>query len=629
MCGIAGLLNFHNRPVEQADLAALTNAIAHRGRDHAAYEVGGDPQNSLSSYAGIGLGHRRLSIIDLSDQSAQPLRTAKGQATIVYNGELYNYRELRQKLRDVGCSFQTDSDTEVVLAAYETWGEDCLQQFNGMFAFAIWDETRQLLFCARDPIGIKPFYYSLTDDGFAFSSESRALAARLNQGHKGVLDQEALICYFLMMYVPRHMSIFADIKKLLPGHSMTVGRDGKVDIHRYWSLSQVEPRAISAEKAAAEMLEILDSAVAAQLRSDVPVGAFLSGGFDSGMLVASAGQTDVPIHTYSVGFDDGRTAFRDHSELPIAQAMSERYGAIHHERVIESGEVLGLLNHAVQSMSEPVADSAIIPSYCLSEMAANDGVKVMLSGTGGDEVFGGYSRYVASSFKRRLLFAMPRKLRQHVGKTLFGGSIFGKRLYHPSLDMMVYTGGSSKLARTFFGSDPEFHGFLEDLVYRIFPSPYPGSSALYEHMGFDLQVYLPDLLLMLLDQLTMAHTIEGRVPLLDVDLIKAAYSLPAHLHVSSGSSVTRQLMRKMAEHRVAPETFVAKKMGFSGPVASWVQQNKTVFAKEVIASQTIPELQGMRMEQLWSDGAKAPSHFWAMDMFQIYCFSHWYQVNKV
>lgn len=619
MCGIAGILTFDGDPVRDDEIIAINSALAHRGRDSAAYCIGGKSRGAFSSYAGIALAHRRLSIIDLSPQAAQPMHSKSGRVTIVFNGELYNYRQLRKELIAAGHCFSTDSDTEVVLVAYEAWGERCLHRFNGMFAFAIWDEASQSLFCARDPVGIKPFYYMRTDQKFSFASESQALAKQ----NGSALDSQATACYFLSMYVPRHLSIFSGIQKLLPGYCMRVSRDGQVKINKFWSLPAAGVRHSSASEAAQELTGLLDGAVKAQLRSDVPVGALLSGGFDSGMIVASAAKTGLQLHTYSVGFDDG---VQD-SELPVARAMATRYGTTHHERVIAGNEIINFLDKAIAGLSEPVADSAIVPTYCLSGMAAEDGVKVLLSGTGGDEVFAGYSRYVASSLQRKLLFLLPRIARSFLGSTVFTDSMLGQRLQHPAMDMMIYAGGSAEMARMLFSDAAGFARFLEELVSKVFPVPLSGSQGLYEHMQFDFQVYLPDLLLMLLDQLTMVHTVEGRVPLLDVDLIRASFSLSPELHASPKGRTTRRLMREMAVGRVDQRTFSARKMGFSGPVLSWVLNNSAAFKDGVMQARENPVTCGLPVEKLWNEGQKRPDHSWGMDMFSIYCFTRWYSYH--
>jgi asparagine synthase (glutamine-hydrolysing) len=472
------------------------------------------------------------------------------------------------------------------------------------------------LFCARDPIGIKPFYYTLTEERFTFASESQALV----RSRSRILDSTAVACYFMSMYVPRHLSIFEGVRKLLPGHSMRVTYEGRVSIRRFWNMPKSELRHSTVGEAVVELTDLMDRAVKAQLRSDVPVGVLLSGGFDSGMILASASRTGIPLHTYSVGFDDGMQT----SELPIARDMAIRYGSIHHEHVIRSGEIIGLLDCAIGSMSEPVADSAIVPTYCLSGMAAADGVKVLLSGAGGDEVFAGYSRYVASSLQRKLLFLLPRAIQNALGSTLFANTMLGARLCHPALDMLIYAGGSPSLARHFFKDKSGFREFLNVLVGGVFPTPTYRKEPLYEHMSFDLQVYLPDLLLLTLDQLTMAHTVEGRVPLLDIDLINASYSLDPELHAIPTQSTTRRLMRAMAVGRVDPRTFSSRKLGFSGPVRDWVKCNSAVFKEVVLAARDIPELRGLPFEALWKSGERNQDPSWAKDMFAIYCFSRWY-----
>lgn len=614
MCGIAGILRFDGEPVSAAEIGQLTDALAHRGRDSAQHQLGGHPQGGVPAYPGIALGHRRLSIIDLSPHAAQPMRSASGRMSIVYNGELYNYRELRRELQGSGCSFRTDSDTEVVLAAFEAWGEACLGRFDGMFAFAVWDDASQSLFCARDPIGVKPFYYIHDGVRFAFASESQALV----RGRRSALDPMAVACYFLSMYVPRHLSIFSGVRKLLPGQRLRVSRDGAMETKTYWRPPTDGRQRMPLEEAARDLIDVLDRAVSAQLRSDVPVGAFLSGGFDSGMILASAARTGAPLHTYSVGFDDARHT----SELPIARDMAARYGAIHHERVIAGTEIMGLLDGALDHMSEPVADSAIVPTYCLAGMAAGDGVKVLLSGTGGDEVFAGYSRYVGSSWQRRLLLSLPRALRSGLGASIFRQTDFGARLRYPALDMMIYAGGSPRLARTLVG-DTGFDRLLGQLVDEVYPPPGKGPISVYEHMRFDLQVYLPDLLLLLLDQLTMAHTVEGRVPLLATDLIEKSYSFAAALHASPHRAATRGVMREMARERIDPRTFTARKMGFSGPVRAWIAGNHDAFKATIMEAREIDALRALPLERLWREGESSGDHAWSMDMFALYCFIRW------
>jgi asparagine synthase (glutamine-hydrolysing) len=607
------MLGFDGRPVQRSRIQALTDALGHRGRD-SANVLHCESQVAGTMYAGLALGHRRLSIIDLSDGAAQPMWSDVSGHVMVYNGELYNYLELRNELIAVGHRFRTDSDTEVVLAAYCQWGEACVRRFNGMFALAIWDEAKQQLFCARDPLGIKPFYYVETSEEFAFASESQALMKL----YPGGLSRDGVVCYLLSMYVPRELSIYERVRKLLPGHVTRVETDGTRHTYSYVDAPVPEVE-MTFDEAADTLLATLDAAVYRQLRSDVPVGLLLSGGFDSGMLLASASRMGVRLHTYSVGYAAGS----QESELETAAEVAAMHRALHRQRVIEDDEVLPLLNRALACLTEPVADTAMVPTYCLAGMAAEDGVKVLLSGTGGDEVFAGYSRYVSSSFPRRILFALPYVMRDVLGRTLFNGTYSGLRLCNPSLDMMTYAGGSRELARYLLPKKSDWLSFLDHLSGAVFPAPDISRGILHANIAFDTQVYLPDLLLLLLDQLTMVHTIEGRVPLLDLELLAAAQRVPLFHHADPSKPHTRLLMRRMAEGRVSPRTFSAKKMGFSGPVVSWITSNELEIREVVMTLRNQSILAELPIEALWETGVRTPSRGWAMQMFSLYCMAGW------
>ena len=297
MCGITGFLNFKGVPVDRNRLVDVTNSIEHRGHDSADVRVGGMAENCISSYVGIGLGHRRLSIIDLSEEASQPMSYGGIRYSIVYNGEMYNYLELKEELLKKGHSFKTKSDTEVVLAAYSEWGKDCLLHFNGMFAFALWDEDRRTLFCVRDPVGIKPFFYTLDENGFCFSSESKSL----QKDRILTLDSDSLTCYLLSMYVPGEKSFYSGIKKLPAGHYMEISTTGEIFFNRYWEVPKSGYKKMNVEDAARVLEEQLDKSIKRQIISDVPVGAMLSGGFDSGLIVAMSSKHLKSLHTYSIG----------------------------------------------------------------------------------------------------------------------------------------------------------------------------------------------------------------------------------------------------------------------------------------------------------------------------------------
>ncbi len=616
MCGIAGILRFNGAPVNSDEITAINNYQEHRGRDSSGCKTGLS-NNGISSYPGIGLGHRRLSIIDLAETSAQPMSYGEGRYWITYNGELFNYLTLKNELDSLGHSFKTHSDTEVILASYAEWGEKCLLKFDGMFAFAIWDEKLNQLFCARDAIGIKPFYYSLTEKAFSFASESQALIKRGTTN----ISYDALMSFVFSMYVPRHLSIFEGVRKLLPGTFMVIDIKGNIKEKKYWTILKGNNVKQTVQEAAANLLSIFDQSVSSQLVSDVPVGAFLSGGFDSGMIVASAALKGVSIHTYSAGYDDGK----QFDELPIARSLSARYGTIHHERMIESNEIIGILDNALSAMSEPVADSAIVPTHCLAEMASLDGVKVLLSGCGGDEVLGGYSRYVGYNLSRSIWLSIPGKIKSIIGRVLPGSHLFSARLQSSGLDMMMLSGGCASLTERIMNDEKAFSSFLHNVLISSFPYKQEDISSLYENMHFDLQVYIPDLLLYTLDQLTMASTVEGRVPMLNTDFIKASYNLHPDMHVLGNT--TRLVMRTMAKTRLDPLTLTTKKQGFSGPVKHWINSNEKTFKERVMAVNELPFLSDIKLDQYWLPENKDNPIF-RSEIFLLYCLSTWYQNRK-
>ncbi len=619
MCGIAGILQFHGVPAQLDKITYMTDAISHRGQDSSKILMGGSgygPKNTS-----LALGHRRLSIIDLSNAAMQPMVSQNGRYSLVYNGEIYNHKELKKELVGLGFHFLTESDTEVVLISWEAWGSDCLRRFNGMFAFAIWDEDNQSLSCARDALGVKPFFYSLNDKSFSFSSESRSIGT-FGTG----LNREAITAYFFSMYIPRELSIYKNVQKLLPGHLLQVSADGKSSVSRWWSLPKVATNYMGENQAVEFLQNTLDIGVEKQLQSDVSVGAFLSGGFDSGMIVSSAAPKITNLYTYSAGFADSQ----QFNELPIAKSLSARYGTIHRERIISNHEVMSVLDKAIASMSEPLADSAMVPTWCLSEMAASDGVKVLLSGTGGDEVFGGYLRYIGHTRRRAIMHQLPESLRRKIGSFLPSGSALGARMSNHELDMLMFTGGSTRLALASLIGEDRSSNYLFNQMGKIFASArlQEQEPLLYKNMAFDLQVYLPDLLLSLLDQITMAHTIEGRVPLLDLNLLSASYSLQANLHANPTQSTTRKLMRLMAKNKLDPQTFTAPKQGFSGPVKRWIEENKNQFKERTMTLRAIDGLEFLNPELWWTNSSLMNSPAWAHEIFLMYCLATWYEFNR-
>jgi len=614
MCGISGVFKFNGNQAIEKEIIEINNLQEHRGKDFAAIIT----SNTISNlYKGISLGHRRLSIIDLDESASQPMFYLENRYCITYNGELYNYLNLKKELLGLGHSFRTNSDTEVILASYAQWGTSCLSFFDGMFAFAIWDEKYQTLFCARDPIGIKPFYYLLDDKVFKFASESQALVRH----SKFSINETALYSYLFSMYVPNDLSIYEGVKKLAPGSYLLINTKGVIEEKKYWNINVGENKKGNIQTEAAYLSKQFDKAVDSQLVSDVPVGAFLSGGFDSGMIVASASRLGNTMHTYSAGFDDGK----QFNELPISKSLANKYGTIHHQRIIAANEIIGILDKSLSSMSEPVADSSIVPTYALSEMASNDGVKVLLSGTGGDEVLGGYLRYTGYNTKRYIWNKIPFGLKNFIGNNFVANIILKNRLQSPQLDLMILTGGCPVLTQSIFKDKKEFNYFLKEKLIKSFPASSMNIYSLYKSMHFDIQVYLPDLLLYTLDQLTMAHTIEGRVPMLSTDFINDCFNYHPKMHVNA--TRTKVLMREMAKDRLDPRTLTAKKQGFSGPIIHWILNNKIKFKERVMAAREIPYLSQLNVERYWKDKNSINVNS-STEIFTIFCLSTWYH-NKL
>lgn len=622
MCGIAGILRFDSRPVQAEELLRISQRLEHRGRDNAGLvtsSANNKEGSSLSKHTEIGFVHRRLSIIDLSDAAAQPMSYAEGRLWITFNGEIYNYIELRNELIEFGYKFRTQSDTEVILAAYQYWGESCVEHFNGMFAFALWDESHSRLFCARDPIGIKPFYYILTPDFFAFASESSALSHMTGE----TLNHDAVVAYLLCMYVPGSWSIFKGISKLQPGCTLIVTSNGRTRINKYWQIDKFED-ADDNSNSRLKIKKLLSAAVCRQLRSDVPVGALLSGGIDSSIVVALASEGAQKLHTFSVGYEGHYI-----NELPHAREVAKRYKTCHHELQITASQVIHNLNNALMALNEPIADSAMVPTFMLCELAASEGVKVLLNGTGGDEVFGGYARYISENMKQYLFEVISHGFQtrmSHLFPLKYGA--LAARFRYLGLDLMARTGGSLTLSRSMFGNNKEFALFIERLAQDCFPPVIKGIPIVYNRMLFDLSVYLVDELLVLLDQMTMAWTLEGRVPLLDIELVRESFRFPAHSHVAAGN--TKTLLREIATPYLGSELALRKKQGFGGPVPFWVEQNLDEMREVLSHLHHIPCFETFNVDRYFSHGhVRKLRNSESFEIFILYCFAFWYNYKRI
>ena len=567
MCGLAGIVLSHGASVDERVVAEMRDVQAHRGPDEAGLYLG----------EGVGLGHRRLSIIDVG-HGRQPMVDDAAGLVLVYNGELYNFPELRAELQAQGFEFHTRCDTEVLLRAWQHWGEGCLTRLVGMFAFAVWDIHERRVFLARDPIGIKPLYYGFTRArDLVFASELKGLLA-----HPGVernLDPQALEDYMAFGYVPDPKCIYRGIRKLPPGYWLT-WRAGEPHptSRKYWDVPFRQDNGISLDDAMGELRGLLDRSVASQMVSDVPLGAFLSGGVDSSAVVASMSRASrEPVRTCSIGFDQG-----SFDESEYARRVAQHLRTRHFERRVDSDDY-DLLDILSGIYDEPFADSSALPTYRVCELARTQ-VTVALSGDGGDENFAGYRRYrwhaKESSWRGRLPAALrrpffgllggiypkadwaPRPLR---AKTTF------QALARDNVEAYFHTVSTTsgavrqQLYSAKFRRD--LQGYSAFSVFQNHVQDAPTEDPLLLAQYLDFKTYLPGDILTKVDRASMAHSLEVRVPLLDHRLVEWASSLPPGLKLRG--STGKYIFKKMLEPELPRDVLYRAKMGFAVPLAAW------------------------------------------------------------
>jgi asparagine synthase (glutamine-hydrolysing) len=568
MCGIVGIMDLTGaRPISRELVSRMNETQLHRGPD----EVG------LHLEPGLGLGHRRLSIIDLST-GQQPLFNEDHSVVVVYNGEIYNYGELIPELTRLGHVFRTRSDTEVIVHAWEQWGEDCVERFRGMFAFALWDRARETLFLARDRLGVKPLHYALLPSGLLlFGSELKSLAAHPELRRD--LDPFAIEEYFALGYVPEPRTVYAGARKLPPAHTLTIVRGRpRPEPREYWDVRFTLDNPIGEREAAAELVERLRESVRLRMISEVPLGAFLSGGVDSSAVVAMmAGMSTEPVNTCSISFSD--PAF---DESKFARQVADRYRTRHSVDMVESDD-FDLVDVLARTYDEPYADSSALPTYRVCQLARRH-VTVALSGDGGDESFAGYRRYRLHAMEERLRSAMPISVR----RPAFGwlGQMYPKADWAPRIFRAKST--FQALART--SVDAYFHSvsiLRDDMRHQLYSSTFKaqlgGYSAVevFRRHGrragtddpialaqyLDLKTYLVGDINTKVDRASMAHSLEVREPLMDHPLVEWMASLPTSLKVR-GQEGKHLLKAAMAPH-LPHELMHRPKMGFSVPLERW------------------------------------------------------------
>jgi asparagine synthase (glutamine-hydrolysing) len=611
MCGIAGIIRWNGRPVADEDVRAMCNAMVHRGPD----------EEGLYVRAGVGLGMRRLSIIDVA-HGQQPVANEDGTIWVVFNGEIYNYRELRHDLERRGHRFRTSGDTETIVHLYEDFGPGFVEHLRGMFAVAIWDERQQQLLLARDRLGIKPLYYAERDDELVFASELKPI---LQLGHVDrALNWEAVGHLFTFLATAPAQSIVNGVKKLEPARIAIATQGRPLRIERYWDVTfEPDTRATEAELVERLRAQLVESVTAHQV-SDVPVGAFLSGGIDSSAVVATMARLNAqPIKTFSIGFREA-----SHDELQHAQLIARRYGTDHYDLVLEP-EVVPMVEDLAWYLDEPFGDTSAIPTYMVSKLAGEH-VKVVLTGDGGDEIFAGYDKYLVEQ-RERAYDRVPAPLRRAVGAVgnVMPEGMRGRRfLRHLALD------GSERYldAQTLFRTDALRQLFKPDAFAEIAKHDPWAASRSHLAGGLDwisaaqygdLQTYLPLDILTKVDRMTMAHSVEARPPLLDHRLVEFAATIPAELRLRGG---TTKYLLKQAMRGILPDEIIDRpKQGFAVPLAQWFRGPLAGYARDVLLSHTcrrrgfLNTVYVERLLHMHQQGRDLDLELWTTLSFELWC----------
>lgn len=597
MCGITGIYSPGTK-IERSVLTAMTETLRHRGPDDSGVHIDAD--------GGLGLGHTRLSIIDLSPKGRQPMSNDAGNITASYNGEIYNYREIRDELAKKGHRFTSESDTEVVVKAYQEWGMGCLGRFIGMFALAIWDASSETLFLARDRAGVKPLYYHEKNGLFLFASELKAIMKHPKFTKR--ISGRGLSLFLRYGYIRSPHTIFENTFKLEPGHYMSV-RKGEIKKHRYWNIADfynAPPHDGSEEEISGELEKILVDSFKYRLVSDVPVGLFLSGGVDSSIVAALLQKTvSTPIKSFTIGFTE-----KKYNEARQAKKIASYIGTDHTEHYMSEDEALEIVAELPSIYDEPLADNSVIPTCTVSKMARRQ-VKVALSADGGDELFCGYNRYVSYANMVSAFEKLPRFLRDAAGAGLsvltperFGSAAnftgIGrlralKRKYARRRGILLCI-KSNRMAEMFrhvhgrwepkeishiLGGGAEF----EDDTFSEQFREVRGNEVLIRMLAADFGVWLPDDVLTKVDRAAMSVGLESREPLLDHRLMEFAARIPAEYKYRNGN--TKYILKKILAKHLPTELFDRKKMGFGAPINSWLRGKLLPLAEDHLSGDAI------------------------------------------
>ena len=634
MCGICGILaTAEGFETGLTHLEEMCKTMSHRGPD--------DGGTWRSTDGAVALGHRRLSIVDLSAAGRQPMCNEDGTVWITYNGEVYNHRALRAELESKGHVYRSATDTESIVHLYEEEGQRCVERLHGMFAFAIWDTRRRELFVARDRLGIKPLYYAQPPGGFVFASEIKALLKHI--AISADLDEEAFAHYLTFLCTPAPLTMFQGIRKLAPAQRMTISADGRVQTDKYWTPFAPALAGQVAEMSEADMrarlLELLRASVSKRMMSEVPFGVFLSGGVDSSTNVALMAELmNEPVRTFSVAFRDQDR----YNELEYARAVAKQFRTDHHEVVIDVDDLTAFLSDLIHHQDEPLADWVCVPLYYVSKLARESGTVVVQVGEGSDELFHGYAHYIRQAWLRRRLWeplrAMPRPVRRacaagarSVTYRLGRAVEYGEVIAAAANDQLPFWGGAvcyrgrMKQRVVADGLVDRFDSYeVVERFWREAESAPVATDLLQKMTYLELKQRLAELLLMRVDKMTMATSVEARVPFLDHEFVEFAFALPERMKVRDG--LGKYALKKAVEGLVPDEIIYRPKQGFGAPIAEWFRGDFGRRARREIRESSLADrglLDYEFIDELWRRHLGRRGD-WAGALWNIYNVSAWH-----
>ncbi|MBV9309419.1 MAG: asparagine synthase (glutamine-hydrolyzing) [Solirubrobacterales bacterium] len=628
MCGICGIVAFADAfPISRELVERMHEQLAHRGPDGAGELYRGNDR--------VALGHRRLAIVDLSAAGHQPMSNEDGTVWITYNGEVYNHTALRTELEQRGHRYRSNTDTETIIHLYEEHGPGCVEMLDGMFAFAIWDSVRKELLLARDRLGVKPLYFARLPQGVVFGSEIKALLAHPSLHPE--LDEAALAEYLTYAFTPPPRTMYRGIEKLGPAERMVISSDGSARTERYWSpfSRSVAERvaAMSEGEACDHARELLRQSISKRMMSDVPFGVFLSGGLDSSTNVAlMADVLDRPVRTFSTAPTD----YAAYDELPYARLIARRFNTDHHEVLVSRSEMESLLPALAYHLDEPTAEWTSVPQYFVSKLARESGTPVIQVGEGADEVFHGYQGYVDHRRYVVPFQRLPRPVRQAVGSagvwatTKLGvGVRHGEALYDGAHSSAPYWGGALCFRGPLKQAILNTNGAEDTLaaserLWEEAAELYPAADVFQKMTYVELKQRLPELLLMRLDKVAMAKSVEGRDPFLDHQLVEFAMALPPRMKSRNG--VGKYVLREAMRDRLPEEVLRRKKQGFGTPMKEWLREDFGEQIRAQVNHSTLAErglLDYRRLDQLF-DAHRRGRGDWSKHIWNIYSVSVWH-----